>query len=273
MGNKIPKVTPEQFNLFMDGKITQEQLLGEAPKKPKFAKADPADRKKAKREEDNIQSAAIAYLHEHYPGIPVYGNATANIFNSGGLYRKGLPKSAYPVLMGMGVQAKTWGALLDHALKKMGLKLSVASLEKEQEGAKFWQMKRTKALGAVSSWPDLQVCAARQVYAMDDNGLSNMRGFHGLFVELKKPDAVAGLPWGVGSNGRFTTNDHTQDQARTLSSLTAQGYLAVFAVGYEEFLGVIENYMDVAGKSWYLQEQPLTFKDGSKGMIYRLRKK
>lgn len=272
MASKTPKTTPTAYTLFTQGKITFEEMTSEAPKKQVNPKGDPAERKKAKREEDNIQSAAIAYLHEHYPHIPVYGNATANIFNSGGLYRKGLPKSAYPILMGMGVQAKTWGALLDHALKKMGLKLSVASLEKDAEGAKFWQMKRTKMLGAVSSWPDLQVCAPRSCQVMDGNGDYGDEDFHGLFIELKKPDAVAGLPWGVGSNGRFTTNDHTQDQARMLSALTAQGYMAVFAVGYEEFEAVAEIYLNGDIPEHYLQQQSITFKDGTNGMIYRIRK-
>jgi hypothetical protein len=258
------------YNLFIQGKITFEEMTGEAPKKQSKPKGDPAERKKAKREEDNIQSAAIAYLHEHYPDIPVYGNATANIFNSGGLYRKALPGSAYPILRGMGIEAKSWGSLIDIALKGLGLNMSVAKLEKDQEGAKFWQMKRTKTLGAVSSWPDIQVCFCNYLSFQVD-GATMSKNHFGLFMELKKPDASV-LPFGVNDSGRFSTNDHLQDQAKMLSRLCAQGYLGLFCVGYDQVEAAIKLYMGNECEGWYFEQQSLSFKDGTKGMIYRLRK-
>ena len=94
--------------------------------------------------------------------------------------------------------------------------------------------------------------------------------FNGLFIELKKPDASS-LPFGKHDNGAFTTNDHLQEQAKTLCRLTSQGYLAVFAIGYDGFIAVDEAYFRSPSTRVYLQEQRVTFKDGSTGTFYRIR--
>jgi hypothetical protein len=258
------------YNLFTQGKITFEEMTGEPPKKS-FPKTDPAERKKSRRDEDDIQKLAMAWLAANHPEIPVYGNATANIFNSGGLYRKALPKTVYGTLSAMAIPAKTWGTLLDYALAKLHLKLSVATLEKDQAGAKFAQMSRTKALGAVKSWPDIQVCTPSSIKVMNAFGEFEMKQFHGLFIELKKPDASS-LPWGKDSVGKFTTNDHLQSQAATLCSLCNQGYLAIFAIGYAEFEAVAQAYLGDSQDGYYLQEQRCSFVDHSTGVLYRLRK-
>lgn len=271
MSSAKKRITAAEFNLFTAGKITEAELLGErfAPKH-KFTKEDAVERKKARRDEDDIQKKAIAYLQEKYPEVPIYGNATANIFNSGGLYRKALPPAVYRTLAAMGITAKTWGPLLDLGLEKLGLKLQVNRLEADQEGAKFAQMRRTKGLGAVASWPDIQVCTARAAHVIDLDGNTKEIVFNGLFIELKKPDASS-LPFGKHDNGAFTTNDHLQEQAKTLCRLTSQGYLAVFAIGYDGFLAVDEAYFRSPSNRVYLQEQRVTFKDGSTGMFYRIR--
>ena len=263
-----------KFNLFTQGKITFEEMTDSEPKhRPAFTKEDAATRKKSRRDEDNIQSAAIAYLNENYSDIPIYGNATANIFNSGGLYRKALPKTAYGQLSALGIPAKTWGTLLDHALGKLGIRLTVGALEKDQEGAKFAQMKRTKNLGAVKSWPDIQVCFPNfDCEVMSEDGRMHKAPFHGLFMEVKKPDASS-LPWGKDSVGKFTTNDHLQEQATMLCRLTNHGYLAVFCIGYDEFQAVVEIYLRGECASHYLQLQKVTFKDGTSMHLYRLRKR
>lgn len=262
-----------KFNLFLQGKITFEEMTGEAAPlaKPAFTKEDTTTRKKSRRDEDDIQKKAMAWLSANHPEIPVYGNATANIFNSGGLYRKALPKTTYGTLSALGIPAKTWGTLLDYALGRLNLKLTVATLEKDQAGAKFAQMSRTKSLGAVKSWPDIQVCTPSMVWVMDAFGETTKRQFHGLFIELKKPDASS-LPWGKDSVGKFTTNEHLQDQAATLCRLSNQGYMGVFAVGYDEFEAVAVAYLQDKQDAYYLQEQKCTFRDGSTGVLYRLRK-
>lgn len=268
----MAKVTAQQFNLFMDGKITQAELLGETEKPKKGFKQDPGDRKKSRRDEDDIQKKAMQWLSENHPHIPVYGNATGNVFTSGGLYRKALPKAAYGTLSAMGIPAKTWGTLLDYALQKLGVKITVAALEKDQEGAKFAQIARTKALGAVKSWPDIQVCTARSMDIVGEDGKEYHRAFHGLFIELKKPDA-ANLPWGKNSTGKFTSEERLQGQAATLCNLAAQGYLTAFAVGYDEFEAIAKSYLQGDMGDWYIQEQTCTFLDSSKGMLYRVRRK
>lgn len=266
--NPVPR---DAYNLFTQGKISFEQMTGDAPMgEPVKTNVNPVDRKKARRDEDDIQKKAIAYLQEKYPAVPIYGNATANIFNSGGLYRKALPPPVYRTLAAMGIAVKTWGPLLDLGLEKLGLKLQVNRLEADQEGAKFAQMKRTKGLGAVASWPDIQVCTARVAHVIDLDGNTKEIVFNGLFIELKKPDASS-LPFGKHDNGAFTTNDHLQEQAKTLCRLTSQGYLAVFAIGYDGFLAVDEAYFRSPSNRVYLQEQRVTFKDGSTGIFYRIR--
>lgn len=259
------------YNLFTQGKISFGQMTGEeAMGEPAKTNSNPVERKKARRDEDNIQKQAIAHLQAKYPDVPIYGNATANIFNSGGLYRKALPPPVYRTLAAMGIKATTWGPLLDLGLEKLGIKLKVTRLEADQEGAKFAQMKRTKGLGAVASWPDLQICTARMIPVIDLDGNTQMVAFHGLFIELKKPDASS-LPFGKNDNGSFTANEHLQEQAKTLCRLTAQGYLAVFAIGFDAFLAIDECYFQSPSDRCYLQAQRVKFLDGSTGVFYRLR--
>lgn len=263
MGNKI---TAEQARRFFNKEITQEELFGEEAREPK------KEAMKRKREEDAIQAAAIAWFQSRWPHIPIYGNATANIFNSGGLYRKALPKGIYPVAASLGIKANTWGYLLDHALSKLGLKLTIQALERDQEGAKFAQMRRTKELGAVRSWPDIQICFASKFQAKDHFDDLHNRQFHGLFIELKKPDASS-LPWGKNDNGSFSTNEHLQSQAKTLSDLVAQGYMAAFAVGLDEFKAIVELYMGVHEDDHFMDLQSLRLKDVKElRFIHRLRK-
>jgi hypothetical protein len=125
-------ISANAYTLFLQGEITFEEMTGEPAKaaKPQFTKADATERKKSRRDEDDIQKKAMAWLAANHPSIPAYGNATANIFNSGGLYRKALPKTTYGTLSALGIPAKTWGTLLDYALGKLNLKLTVATLRK-----------------------------------------------------------------------------------------------------------------------------------------------
>lgn len=255
----------------MDGKISADELCGTTPK------GDPKDKtakKPNKRDEDDIQRRAISWMEQHYPDVPVYGNATANIFMSGGLYKKALPKTMYGTLRAMGINATTWGTLLDHALSKCGLKLTVAALEKDQEGAKFAQMARTKAMGAVPSWPDLGIYAQRTMLVQALDGTMCFRKAAGLFCELKKPDAYA-LPFGKDGNGKFSTIDKLQAQGFMLSRLASQGYMAMFCVGYEEFEAAASIYFDrdfPDRDKWLIQEVRVPFKDGQSGIIYRIRR-
>jgi len=54
--------------------------------------------------------------------------------------------------------------------------------------------------------------------------------------------------------------------------LTTQDYLAVFAIGIDEFFAVAELYFGEHTEHCYLQQQTIVYKDGQRGMIYRLRK-
>jgi len=59
----------------------------------------------------------------------------------------------------------------------------------------------------------------------------------GLFLELKR--AGARLKKRDGS----WVNQHVAEQAAVLDNLCEQGYIAQFAVGYEEAVQLIESYL------------------------------
>lgn len=65
---------------------------------------------------------------------------------------------------------------------------------------------------------------------------------HGLFVELKK-DGVRIKK----KNGEWATN-HIEEQALVLQSLRDRGYKAEFAVGFNEAIDIIDEYL--GGKKW-----------------------
>lgn len=62
-------------------------------------------------------------------------------------------------------------------------------------------------------------------------------GYYGLFIELKVRS-----PFKL--NGDFKKNEHLEGQAETIKVLTAKGYYATFATGFEEAKQVIDEYMN-----------------------------
>lgn len=61
--------------------------------------------------------------------------------------------------------------------------------------------------------------------------------YHGLMIELKKTGEKI-----VKKDGTYKT-DHLKEQAEVLSKLQAQGYYAVFAIGFEQAKNIICQYM------------------------------
>lgn len=61
--------------------------------------------------------------------------------------------------------------------------------------------------------------------------------YHGLMIELKKTGEKI-----VKKDGTYKT-DHLKEQAEVLSKLQAQGYDAVFAIGFEQAKNIICQYM------------------------------
>lgn len=68
--------------------------------------------------------------------------------------------------------------------------------------------------------------------------LEPRKGSHGLFLELKaktiyKKDGVTLLK-----------NDHVRDQADTIQKLNKKGYLATFALSFDQAKKIIDNYLN-----------------------------
>lgn len=91
------------------------------------------------------------------------------------------------------------------------------------------QAVRQKRLnGGRRAWPDLFI--AQPIGA-------GCNAKHGLFIELKKDGTRL-----KKKNGEWAS-DHIAEQAKVLSELRAYGYEAQFAVGYDEAVAIIENYL------------------------------
>lgn len=86
------------------------------------------------------------------------------------------------------------------------------------------QATRAKRLGNTKSWPDLTIAVARQ-------------GYHGLFLELKADGVRL-----VKRNGQPAT-EHIAEQTEMLQRLKANGYLAEFAVGFDDFKSKVDGYL------------------------------
>jgi hypothetical protein len=61
--------------------------------------------------------------------------------------------------------------------------------------------------------------------------------YHGLFIELKVKS-----PFKL--NGELKKDIHLEGQAATIKALSAKGYCATFATGFDEAKQVIDNYMN-----------------------------
>ncbi len=87
------------------------------------------------------------------------------------------------------------------------------------------QALKNKSLQTCSKWPDIQICRA-----------SN--GYTGLFIELKKEGASP-----FKKDGTLRKCPHTEAQWVTLQRLSAEGYLAVFGVGFDSVKKIIDDYL------------------------------
>lgn len=75
------------------------------------------------------------------------------------------------------------------------------------------------------AWPDL--------FIAESNILTS-----GLFLELKAEGVKL-----YKKNGEMVANKHYQEQAEMLEKLRSNGYIAEFAVGYDEAIKIITNYL------------------------------
>ena len=94
-----------------------------------------------------------------------------------------------------------------------GVKLSIyqAKMQKMQNGGR-------------RAWPDMFIAEPNKDY-------------HGLFIELKKDGTRL-----KKKNGEWAS-PHIQEQAELLEELTKRGYVAEFAVGFDQAIDIIDNYL------------------------------
>ena len=98
------------------------------------------------------------------------------------------------------------------------------------------QAVRQKRLnGGRRAWPDMFIAEPIEV----DFGQPSWRRYAGLFIELKKD----GTRIVKARNPDEWASDHIAEQADLLRKLQAKGYVAEFAVGFDEAKRIIDNYL------------------------------
>ena len=85
-------------------------------------------------------------------------------------------------------------------------------------------MKQKRQNGGRRAWPDMFIAEPKVKY-------------HGLFIELKKEGTRLHKKDGTPAS------DHIKEQAELLEKLKGLGYMAVFAVGFDEAKKVIDEYL------------------------------
>lgn len=87
------------------------------------------------------------------------------------------------------------------------------------------------------AWPDLFIAKSGLVRFKDDNNdLIFLR--NGMFLELKAEGTKL-----YKKNGEMVANKHYQEQAEMLKKLREEHYCAEFAIGYEDAITQITDYL------------------------------
>ena len=93
-----------------------------------------------------------------------------------------------------------------------------------------WQAAKHKKFQKSRAWPDLFIaCSDRDGWEIKECGL---------FLELKAEGVKL-----YKKNGEMVANKHYQEQAEMLKKLRSNGYVAEFAVGYNEAIKIITDYL------------------------------
>jgi len=166
--------------------------------------------------EDAEQAAVIQHMMKHYPAIPVYGNATANIYTGG------------------------WGAGKQHPEESNAAYIDRCKREGAKAGAQAFKIKQSQDLGASSYWPDLTI--ARESCKEFKEAFALPCRPRCLFIEMKQTD---GAVYMKREHGLYA-NERLQGQAAILAQLNANGNFGSFALGHLEATMLIDAYF--AGK-------------------------
>lgn len=89
------------------------------------------------------------------------------------------------------------------------------------------------------AWPDLFIAKSEQEVFRDSfSGDKYYEFFAGLFLELKAEGTKL-----YKKNGEMVANKHYQEQAEMLEKLRSSGYIAEFAIGYDQAIQIITEYL------------------------------
>lgn len=87
------------------------------------------------------------------------------------------------------------------------------------------------------AWPDLFIAESGVVKFKEGPLIVNLRK-NGMFLELKADGVKL-----YKKDGTLRKNKHIEEQAEMLDKLNEAGYCAMFAVGYEDTICKIEQYL------------------------------
>lgn len=94
------------------------------------------------------------------------------------------------------------------------------------------QAKKRKAMNSGRGWPDITI-------------LKPSRGFYGLLIDIKKDGTSIYVTKGP-RKGELVADEHIREQAAFMERMNKMGYLARFAVGYDQFCNLVD---------WYFQRE------------------
>ena len=87
------------------------------------------------------------------------------------------------------------------------------------------------------AWPDLFIAESGVVEFKEDGLIAHLRK-NGMFLELKADGTKL-----YKKNGEMVANKHYREQAEMLDKLNKSGYYARFAVGYDQAIQIITEYL------------------------------
>ena len=99
------------------------------------------------------------------------------------------------------------------------------------QAAKHKKFQRKRA------WPDLFIAESGFVEFKEDGLIGYLRK-NGMFLELKADGVKL-----YKKDGTLRKNKHIEEQAEILDKLNESGYYARFAVGYDEAIQIITDYL------------------------------
>ena len=88
------------------------------------------------------------------------------------------------------------------------------------------QARQLKKMRSCSALPDIWIAEPRKSY-------------RGLFLEVKKQGTII-----YKKDGTIRSDQHLQAQEEVLHRLQQKGYLAIFVVGYDNAIAILDHYLN-----------------------------